>query len=73
MQEWTEQKEREKEKLNIPAHISPWKSGPGKKIVISRDEMLMANIKHKKNRQKRSPKQKNSSYTDGVTEVEFIK
>ena len=75
VQEWNTQKDRDGSKLNVPQHISPWKNGPGKKTVVSRDEMIMANIKHKKNRQRqlsgRGPKSTCDSET--VTEVEFVK
>ena len=75
VQEWNAQKDRDESKVNIPQHISPWKNGPGKKTVVSRDEMIMANIKHKKNRQRHGSGRGAKSICDSetITEVEFVK
>ena len=75
VQEWNAQKERDGSKISVPQHISPWRNGPGKKAVVSRDEMIMANIKHKKNRQRQQSGRAAKSTCDSetVTEVEFVK
>ena len=75
VQEWNDQKERAQSKINTPQHISPWKNGPGKETVVSRDEVMMANIQHKRNRERhgslRGPKSAGCD-SETVTEVEFV-
>ena len=74
VQQWNAQKEREKGKVVLAQHSTPWRNGPGKEVTVTRDEMLMANIKHKKDKMKQGviPKQ-SFDEADNITEVEFVK
>lgn len=75
VQEWTAQKESNSSTLHHPQHNSPWKNGPGKLTTVSRDEMLMANIKHKKNRERHGSArgERSVGQSDNITEIEFVR
>ena len=71
VEQWNAQKEEDQNKIVVPQHISPWKNGDGGKVVISRDEQMMANIKARKNKVKQRPQSGRKRF-DSETEVEFV-